>query len=340
LLPQIGTLEPDTVSANFVDRILRGAVDKGASRPRILDAIHVTNPSLRNPIGRVAGQVMVNLFTALERGFGDPSIALKLGNTAKPACFSDLGYITSFGETIGDIMHGNVAIQGLRQNMWRVTMQSDQPKPAKLFWTLPPAPPGQLDACIEFSVATYVRILREICFETTTSMRVQFQHQPRFAIDQYQAQLTHWVEFGAAQTKIEFDRSYVDQPSLNSSPELQQQISARFNRALDWLATGHKHTAYCYLYLASELNKSPLKLDRMAASFGLTERTLRRRLVEEEHPFRDLLDLVRQDMCGLYKLENRRSMTVVAELLGYAELSAFSRAHKRWYNCSPTQPTL
>jgi len=51
--------------------------------------------------------------------------------------------------------------------------------------------------------------------------------------------------------------------------------------------------AVSYFYLASELDKSPPTLDRMAASFGMSARTLRRRLFEEGMSFRDLLDRVR-----------------------------------------------
>jgi AraC-like DNA-binding protein len=335
LLPRIGALEPDTVSANFVDRIIRGAVDSGARRPRILSAIHLTDAPLRNPIGRVSGKVLVNLFTALEQEFKDASIALQLGKTAKPACFSDLGYITSFAATIGEILSSNVAIQGLRQNVWRVDLQTVG-QPARLVWHLPETPSGHLDASVEFSVSTYVRMLREISPMTTASMLVRLQHRPRFTVQHYSEHLACAVEFGASQTTIEFDSSFLDRPSPNAHPALQAEILARYDCSMKWLAEGKSHSAFCYLYLASELNKSPLKLDRMAASFGLTERTLRRRLVDEGHPFRELLDQVRQDMCDLYRLENRRSMTAVAELLGYAELSAFTRAHKRWYGQPPS----
>jgi AraC-like DNA-binding protein len=336
LLPRVGELEPNTVSANFVDRIIRGAVDRGASRPRILSAIHLTDAPLRNPIGRASGKVLVNLFAALEREFRTPGIALRLGNTAKPSCFSDIGYSTNFAPTIGGILTGNIAIQGLRQNIWRIELQTDG-RTARLFWNLPDVLPGYLDACIEFSVSTYVRILRELSPAITASIQVRFQHQPRFALEEYQEQLCCAMEFGASETCIEFDSSFIDHPTPNGNPSLQEEITARYNRSMRWLAEGKNHAAFSYLYLASELNKSPLKLDRIAASFGMTERTLRRRLVYEGHPFRELLDQVRQDLCDLYKLENRRSMTDVAELLGYAELSAFTRAHKRWYGHAPSQ---
>jgi AraC-like DNA-binding protein len=69
----------------------------------------------------------------------------------------------------------------------------------------------------------------------------------------------------------------------------------------------------------------------------MTERTLRRHLVDEGHPFRTLLDDLRKSMCELYRLENKRSLGEVAELLGYGELSAFSRAYRRWFGEPPSR---
>ena len=39
ILPDVGAIQPGMVGTNFVGRILRGAVDLGASRPRLLDAL-------------------------------------------------------------------------------------------------------------------------------------------------------------------------------------------------------------------------------------------------------------------------------------------------------------
>jgi AraC-like DNA-binding protein len=75
----------------------------------------------------------------------------------------------------------------------------------------------------------------------------------------------------------------------------------------------------------------------MAKSFGMSERTLRRKLVEEGYPFRELLDLVRQDLCALYFMEDARLLGEIALLLGYSDLSAFTRAHKRWYGKPPSK---
>ena len=339
LAPGIGQLQPDTVSANFVDRLLRGAVNMGASRPRLLSALHLSDAPLRNPIGRVSRAVLINFFAAIEREFGEYAIGLKLASAAKPGCFSDLGYVAMLSPTVGDMLLATVDIQGFRQNVWKVHLDLGV-NPASLRWELPDDAHGHLDACIEFSAASYTHFYRTCLPARIAPKIVRFRHQPRFAEALYADLLGCHVVFGADQTCLEFDRSQLNLPLPNANPDLQSMLQAKYAQPVAWLAEGRKHAGLSYLYLASELNKSPLKLERLAASLGLTERTLRRKLVQEGYPFRDLLEQVRRDLCDLYRFEGRRSMSEIAELLGYSELSAFTRAHKGWHNVPPSRLTL
>ena len=339
LAPKIAQLQPDTISANFVDRLMRGAVNMGASRPRLLSALHLSDAPLRNPVGRVSRAVLINFFAVIERQFADPAIGLKLARAAKPSCFSDLGYVAMLSPTVGDMLRATVDIQRYRQNVWKAHLDLDVAS-AKVIWTLPDDEHRQLDACIEFSVASYAHFYRS-CLPTPIAPKIaRFRHPSRFAEALYADLLGCPVIFGAEQTCLEFDRSQLNLPLPNANPQLQPMLQAKYAQPVAWLADGHKHAGLSYLYLASELNKSPLKLERLAASFGLTERTLRRKLVQEGLPFRDLLEKVRRDLCELYQFEGRRSMSDIAELLGYSELSAFTRAHKGWHNVPPSASAL
>jgi AraC-like DNA-binding protein len=335
LVARIGGLEPDTASANFIDRILRGAENSGASRPRLLAATHMTNAALRNPIGRVSRAGLVNLFAAIEREFNDPAMGLRMASAARPGCFSDLGFIAMFAPTVGDMIGQTVDIQSFRQNIWSTTLTRSS-DPARLTWHLPDHASAQISASIEFSVASYVHLFRHALVSRLSPLAVRFSHRPRFAIELYEQLLGCPVFFGAEHSLIEFDPNQLKLPSPFANQHLQGELLARYNTATGWLAEGRDHGALSYIYLASELNKSPLKLERVAAAFGLSERTLRRKLVEDGLPFRELLERVRRDFCDLYRLENRRSMGEIAELLGYSELSAFTRAHNRWYGQPPT----
>jgi AraC-like DNA-binding protein len=64
---------------------------------------------------------------------------------------------------------------------------------------------------------------------------------------------------------------------------------------------------------------------RVASSLGLHERTLQRKLAADGAEFSDLLNGVRRELAERYLPNRSYSLTRVAEMLGYAQLSSFTR---------------
>ena len=75
----------------------------------------------------------------------------------------------------------------------------------------------------------------------------------------------------------------------------------------------------------------------IARALGLSERTLQRRLSEENASFASLVDEVRADLARLYLGDPKLAIFEIAFLLGYSEPSAFNRAFKRWTGQSPSE---
>lgn len=75
--------------------------------------------------------------------------------------------------------------------------------------------------------------------------------------------------------------------------------------------------------------------DNIARQLNLSYRTLRRRLQEEGTSFKALHDEVRMNMAQEYLRGTQLSTQEIAHLLGYAEVTNFHRAFKRWYDCTP-----
>lgn len=335
-MPVQGPPADNTVAANVLHRALRAAVEHGgADRRSLLAAVHVDEAKLRHPLGRLPAQVFVRLLLAIERELGDPMAALRLSFVSGPSCFSDIGFIGRYAGTLGEAMETQVRNQELRQSMARLELDRNS-SPARLKWNVPHDLATDLGPAIEATVGAYIQIGREICGTAPCYRRITLQHEPRFAPDIYEQALGHPVEFGCAVTSIEFHDGALHHPTLRADPRLIDQGLANFNKSAAWMAEGKECSGNGYFYLSAELNKSPLTLERMASAFGMTERTLRRRLDSEGKPFRALLDEVRRDMDMLYRMEGRRSLGEIALLLGYAELSAFTRAHKRWYGEPPS----
>jgi len=64
-------------------------------------------------------------------------------------------------------------------------------------------------------------------------------------------------------------------------------------------------------------------------------RTLQRRLADEGTVLEDLRDAVRRELAERYLAEPGMPLLRIAELLGYSEASALTRACNRWFGMSP-----
>ncbi|MDD3763020.1 MAG: AraC family transcriptional regulator [Nevskiales bacterium] len=74
---------------------------------------------------------------------------------------------------------------------------------------------------------------------------------------------------------------------------------------------------------------------QVAQMFGLSERSLRRRLGDEGTHFRDLLARARFARASELLTQSDLSVEAIAEQLGYAEPAAFIHAFQRWADTTP-----
>jgi AraC-like DNA-binding protein len=89
--------------------------------------------------------------------------------------------------------------------------------------------------------------------------------------------------------------------------------------------------------IARHLGRGKVKIESVAAELNMSRYTLYKKLKEENLTFAGLLEDVRREQALKYLHDPDRTLSEVAELLGFSELSAFSRAFKRWMGKSPAE---
>ena len=94
--------------------------------------------------------------------------------------------------------------------------------------------------------------------------------------------------------------------------------------------------------LSSNHNKRGLEQNeaitpnRKGKHLNRNERTLQRQLKMEGTTFKTLLNEIRIELASKYILDSQLSLTEISFMLGFSEISSFSRAFKRWLGKSPT----
>ncbi|NKY54431.1 AraC family transcriptional regulator [Nocardia vermiculata] len=78
-------------------------------------------------------------------------------------------------------------------------------------------------------------------------------------------------------------------------------------------------------------------VDQVARSLGVDRRTVHRRLAEEGHTYSEILDSTRGDLARRVVGNRDRSLTEVADMLGFSSPASFTRWFRSHHGCSPSQ---
>ncbi|MEC9255921.1 MAG: helix-turn-helix transcriptional regulator, partial [Pseudomonadota bacterium] len=91
------------------------------------------------------------------------------------------------------------------------------------------------------------------------------------------------------------------------------------------------------LWLEGQLPEGEPSLSDAAERFHMSVRSLQRRLTDEDLSWKALLEKTRRTLVERHLALPGTTITQLAFMLGFSDVSAFSRAFKKWYGVSPTQ---
>ena len=76
-------------------------------------------------------------------------------------------------------------------------------------------------------------------------------------------------------------------------------------------------------------------LEQIAHDLRIPPGAVQRELSDHNATYKDVVETTRRQLAELYLEQRQLPLTEIALLLGYSELSAFSRAFTRWTGASP-----
>jgi len=191
---------------------------------------------------------------------------------------------------------------------------------------------------IEFFAVILLRVCRELTGRRISPSTVTFTHRRGDIPADIRALFTCPVKFGARVDEVTFPLDTSSIPVVNADPYLnalllrycEEALSTRRGKLGDWRSRVEN-------VIAPLLPHGEATIDKVAHRVGLSRRTLARRLSAENITFIEILNELRLNLAKQYLCERDLTITQIAWLLGYREVSAFTHALKRWTGQSPAQ---
>jgi AraC-like DNA-binding protein len=144
------------------------------------------------------------------------------------------------------------------------------------------------------------------------------------------------VEFGSDESRIYFDRTLLDRPSPHSEPELLRAHEELASRQLIKLVS-RDVVDEVKRVLAQGLEYQTCDLEHVARQLGRTPRRLRQELARAGTSFNQVLGDFRYTMARRLLAGTDEPIDRIVYLTGFAEVSTFYRAFRRWSGKTPVQ---
>lgn len=142
------------------------------------------------------------------------------------------------------------------------------------------------------------------------------------------------TQYGSPNLVIRFDVSVVDRPLETSDADLHKRLCRASDEELTKLS-GNVSAKVRHLIQLAEPDW-PTLVD-IAQALGLSRRTLVRRLESEGNCYQDLLDETRNELACWYLRQSSRSLSEIAERIGFSDQGNFARGFRRWQGITPSE---
>ena len=144
------------------------------------------------------------------------------------------------------------------------------------------------------------------------------------------------VEFGAGQNSLHIERRQADERLTGANKQLAQlndHIVVRYlaSQSRDDIVNRVKAA------ILECLGQGTVTENAIADSLHMSTRNLNRKLATDDTSFKKLLLEIRSELANQYINDPTLTLTEISFMLGFSEISSFSRAFKRWTGLSPSE---
>lgn len=306
---------------------------RGLDYGRAARAVGIDPNIAHNPEGLVPLRSVAQLLDNVARETGNDAFGAQLGETFQIGATGTLDYVISNAPTLRVALTDYVRFLGLISDGLDTRFE-ERPHMSYIVTRMPAAfgPRAQL---IDATSATRVVRIRYIMRDPSLAVLVDLERSKPKAVGEFRRIFGARVRFARPQNRIGIAAEALSRKLPAADPHLYKVMVLAAKKALAEREKEADALFSLISYISASLPHGDASVEGAAEAMGLSRHHLRRLLEQARTTFRNLLDETRKAMADHYINETMLPMTEIAFLLGFSELSAFSRASKSWFGAAP-----
>jgi AraC-like DNA-binding protein len=265
---------------------------------------------------------------------GAPHFGLEMARTGGTETLGDTGISMRQATTVGEAWHSLEQYYLILDTYGQLRVSAG-PDEATLSYIIPDYSLPGARQVVDVAAAIAYCIMKQLYGQMFKPLGFSFPYDEPRDITCYDSLDTQELCFGTPSMTMRFDPAILNQTLQLESPQSVNYLDSYFaargglgqfgvSRRVEDIIRRLLPTGQCNLPLVS-------------STLGVPARTLQTQLEVEKSSFRDLLEKVRREIATYHLRRGDMPLTQLAMVLGYSELSAFSRSFRQWYGMSPRQ---
>lgn len=316
---------------------------KGGAVPRVLLEAGVVAAELREPLAWIEMDRVGRLYESAAQELADPNFGLRFGGEMPLHAYGLLSYVVLNAPTVQVALDNLLRFARHLAGAWDASLVHEGAR-MRIRFAYPTDRPDEYRHYVESNGAVLCVMMKALAGATWTPSEVCFQHGIGDAGRDPGAFLGAPISFGRPANEISFESRVLERVVVGAHRTLLPMLETQANELLsepglepEARPIGDRLVLDVQGEIVRSLCDGPPQLGRIARTLAMSTRTMQRELQKRGVRFKTLVNETRHRLALAYLEQPELSVTEVAFLVGYADLSAFDRAFRRVAGMSPRQ---
>lgn len=304
----------------------------GANVDVVLEEAGLTREQFDRPDNLISYESMGRLFARGIAHTGCPHLGLLVGRQGGLHSLGLVGLLVQNSQDVGTALRSLERFFHLRVRGAALILEVDGDT-ARMGHVVHGSVPAT-DQINDGALAEVYNILRVLCGPSWQPSEIQLARRMPSDTKPYRTFFAAPLRFDATMHAVVFASKWLDLELKSVDPELQGLLSREVGRLENEF--GDDFPSQVRSVLRASLATGGISASKIAALFSMHERTLARRLDASGTGLRELIEEARHDVARQMLESTSLDVGQIAESLGYARASIFTRAFRRWSGTTPT----